>query len=74
MKINVIEQPSLVMLEKRYNWKFPRLAWNDPKQVLLSVSAQYHSRYDEEHYRTCDPCYQDHLDLLYDCEMDARED
>lgn len=74
MKINVIEQRSFWVLERVYNWKFPRKAWNDPEQVLLSVSAQYHSRHDAEHYRQCESCADDHADFMQEMEMDARED
>lgn len=74
MKINVIEARSFWSLEKVYKWKFPRLGWNDPKQELLGVSLQYHSRHDQEHYSKCDPCYDDHLDFMAEMEMDARMD
>lgn len=33
-----------------------------------------HSRFDEEHYRNCQDCYEDHLDFMQECEMDARLD
>ena len=73
MKINVTDQSTIVVLEKQYQWKFPNLSWRDPAQVLLGIMLAYHSRYDQEHYRKCDPCYSDHLDLLADCEADARD-
>lgn len=74
MKINVIEERSFWPLEKRYKWKFPRLGWNDPKQVCLGISLQYHSRYDQEHYSKCDSCWEDHQDHMQEMEMDARMD
>jgi hypothetical protein len=74
MKINVIEQRSFWVLEKQYQWKFPNLGWNDPKQVLLGVKLGYHSRHDQEHYSKCDPCWEDHQDFMQEMEMDARED
>ncbi len=74
MKINVIEQRSFWSLEKVYKWKFPRLGWNDPKQVLLGVSLQYHSRHDADHYQNCDSCWEDHQDHMQEMEMDARDD
>ena len=33
-----------------------------------------HSRFNEEHYRNCQPCYEDHLDFMHEQEMDARLD
>jgi len=74
ISIAVKEERSLWVLEKRYRWKFPRLGWNDPKQVLLGVSLQYHSRYDQEHYSKCNPCWDDHQDHMQEMEMDARDD
>jgi hypothetical protein len=72
--IAVKEERSLWVLEKVYQWKFPRLGWNDPKQELLGVKMQYHSRYDEEHMRTCQNCADDHADHMQEMEMDARMD
>ncbi len=72
--ITITEERSLWALEKRYQWKFPNLGWNDPKQVLLGVSLQYHSRFDESHYRNCDDCWRDHEDFMHEQEMDARMD
>lgn len=42
--------------------------------VVAAPSEEHHSRFDEEHYRNCQPCYEDHLDFMQDCEMDARMD
>ena len=42
--------------------------------VVASPAEENHSRFDEEHYRHCQPCYEDHLDFMQDCEMDARMD
>jgi hypothetical protein len=36
--------------------------------------GEYHSRFDEEHYRNCQDCYEDHLDFVQECEDDARLD
>lgn len=33
-----------------------------------------HSRFNEDHYRNCQPCYEDHLDFMQDQESDARLD
>lgn len=33
-----------------------------------------HSRFDEEHYRHCQDCYEDHLDFMQEMEMEARMD
>jgi len=33
-----------------------------------------HSRFNEEHYRNCQDCYEAHLDFMQECEMDARAD
>lgn len=33
-----------------------------------------HSRFNEEHYRNCQPCYEDHLDFMQEQEADARLD
>lgn len=33
-----------------------------------------HSRFDEEHYRYCQDCYEDHLDFMQEMEMEARMD
>lgn len=33
-----------------------------------------HSRFDEEHYKNCQDCYEDHLDFVQECEDDARLD
>lgn len=74
MKINVLEERSLWVLEPRHQWKFPRLGWNDPKQVLLGIKLQYHSRFDQEHYSKCNPCWDDHQDFMQEQEMDAQLD
>lgn len=40
----------------------------------MNLNDGTHSRFDESHYRNCDPCYQDHLDFMDEQEMDARMD
>lgn len=72
--IAVKEENSLWVLEKRYQWKFLRLGWNDPKQELLGVKLQYHSRHDSDHYNQCEDCWADHQDHVQEMEMDARMD
>lgn len=42
--------------------------------VASPAEDERHSRFDEEHYRNCQPCYEDHLDFMQECEMDARMD
>jgi hypothetical protein len=74
ISIPVKEERSLWVLEKVYQWKFPRLGWNDPKQELLGIKLQYHSRHDAEHYRQCESCADDHADFMQEMEMDARDD
>ena len=74
MKIEVTEDRSLWVLEKVYNWESPQLAWNHPLQKLLGISLQYHSRFDAEHYDRCHSCYEQHLDFMWEQEMDARLD
>lgn len=73
MKISVTDQSRIIVLDRQYQWKYPRLSWRDPLQVLLGIKMEYHSRYDDQHMRGCDDCYQAHLDLLADCEADARD-
>lgn len=33
-----------------------------------------HSRFNEEHYRNCQDCYENHLDFMQEMEMEARMD
>lgn len=40
----------------------------------IDLNDGTHSRFDESHYRNCQPCYEDHLDFVQECEMDARLD
>lgn len=74
MKINVTDQSTIVVLDKQYEWKIPGLAWNDPYQKLLGIKLAYHSRFDEEHYRNCQSCSDEHADFMQEQEMDARMD
>ena len=41
---------------------------------MIDLNDGTHSRFDEEHYRNCQPCYEDHLDFMQECEDDARLD
>lgn len=40
----------------------------------LDMNDGTHSRFDESHYRNCQPCYEDAMDFAQECEMDARID
>lgn len=40
----------------------------------IDLNDGTHSRFDEAHYRNCQPCYDDHLDFMQEQEMDARMD
>lgn len=42
--------------------------------VAAPAEDENHSRFNEEHYRTCQDCYEAHLDFMMECEMDARLD
>jgi len=33
-----------------------------------------HSRFNEEHYRNCQDCYENHLDFMQEMEMESRAD
>lgn len=35
-----------------------------------AIHLQYHSRFDESHYRNCDGCWDDHHDFMLEQEMD----
>ncbi len=41
---------------------------------MIDLNDGTHSRFDEEHYRNCQPCYEDHLDFMQEMEMEARMD
>ena len=41
---------------------------------MIDLNDGTHSRFDESHYRNCQPCYEDHLDFMQEQEMDARLD
>ena len=43
-------------------------------KVSTDLNDGTHSRFDENHYRNCNPCYDDHLDFMHEQEMDARLD
>ena len=40
----------------------------------MNIDETEHSRFDEEHYRNCQDCYEDHLDFMQEMEMEARMD
>lgn len=40
----------------------------------MKTDEQQHSRFNEEHYRHCQDCYEDHLDFMQEMEMEARMD
>jgi hypothetical protein len=42
--------------------------------VAAPAEEENHSRFDQDHYNNCQPCYEDHLDFMQECEMDARMD
>lgn len=41
---------------------------------MIAVAGEDHSRFNEEHYRHCQDCYEDHLDFMQEMEMEARMD
>lgn len=41
---------------------------------MIDLNDGTHSRFDEEHYMNCQSCYEDHLDFMQECEVDARLD
>lgn len=41
---------------------------------MIAVAGEDHSRFDEEHYRHCQDCYEDHLDFMQEMETEARMD
>lgn len=40
----------------------------------IDLNDGTHSRFDPAHYEHCQPCYDDHLDFMAECEADARLD
>lgn len=40
----------------------------------LDMNDGTHSRHDEEHYRNCQPCLEDHLDFMQELADEARMD
>lgn len=50
-----------------------RIKLPDNDQDSLAFLEQ-HSRFDEEHYRNCQDCYEDHMDFMQEMEMEARID
>lgn len=41
---------------------------------IADQSMNEHSRFDEEHYRNCQDCYEDHLDFMQEQADEARLD
>ena len=39
---------------------------------MIDLNDGTHSSFDEEHYRNCQPCYEDYLDFMHEMEMEAR--
>ena len=74
MNIAVKQERSIWYLQKVYQWKYPRLGSNSPEQELLGVKAQYHSRFDQDHYRNCKSCWEEHLDFEEQCRIDEQDD
>lgn len=66
MRIPVVEEPSL--------WFFSKSKVYDIDGQYIGTRAEYHSRFDDEHYSKCEPCYEDHLDFEDECRMDAMMD
>jgi hypothetical protein len=42
--------------------------------MTVAAAEEDHSRFNEEHYRNCQDCYDAHCDFMQECEMDARAD
>jgi len=40
----------------------------------MNLNDGTHSRFDHDHYKNCQPCYEDHLDFMQEQEMGARMD
>ena len=40
----------------------------------MNLMETEHSRFNEEHYRHCQDCYEDHLDFMQEMEMEALMD
>lgn len=66
MRIPVVEVPSL--------WVFNKIKVYDIDGQYIGTRAEYHSRFDDEHYSKCAPCYEDHLDFEEECRMDELMD
>lgn len=40
----------------------------------IDLNDGTHSRFDREHYKNCQPCYEDHLDFMQELKMDEQHD
>ena len=59
------------LLEKAYNGTSGMTL---DEMASLDMNDGTHSRHDEAHYRTCQPCLEDHLDFMQECDMDGLAD
>jgi len=41
---------------------------------MSPIEQSEHSRFNEDHYKNCRPCYDDHLDFLEEMRLDEIED
>jgi len=42
--------------------------------VTKTVTNSEHSRFDADHFKVCQDCYEDHLDFMQEAELEARMD
>ena len=40
----------------------------------IDLNDGTHSRFDFEHYKSCQPCYEDHLDFMDELRQDEQHD
>ena len=55
-------------------WFMSAVPVHDIAGQYIGTRAEYHSRFDREHYSKCEPCYEDHLDFEDECRMDEMMD
>ena len=65
--------------DKWTNWlvnggKRPEIELPNVPQVETDLNDGTHSRFDFEHYKNCQPCYDDHLDFEEEQRMDELLD